>query len=339
MTTSSDLDAARTLIDQIDRLSITHRELRVAQGAMVVSMQYEDPPAAKVREGLLNAVRMYNEVWAPGKLTWWVRDEGKPTSLAKKPFPYDKMLAIARDPEEGFAAALGSGDEVPAKAIDNAQRYQIQIGAGTDGWPGVARLNMNFPMEWLISRPAGAQFMDVIKQLITDTQPLHGTAGIGLAIPQEGGTFQRHGGESTEIFTLVQRYPGIHVDGTLSNKIYIDNISTINWLTVVQDRLLHKIGGRATVEAACATAGLTTFGLGKCLLIQAGPGPHLGDTQVPGAALTHYQAVARLLRPLRASEPRWVANMCLSPSPYGDVDAATAAYLSRFDEHPLPYPK
>lgn len=106
---------------------------------------------------------------------------------------------------------------------------------------------------------------------------------------------------------IIGRFPGVNVINPARYK-KLDGVPTVNWLTLVSDADLERLGGRDKV-ASVVTAPLTLHRLPHGVMIQAGPKPLLGDVneQEP---LDAYYAVGQLLAPVRSTRlvPSGVVN-------------------------------
>jgi hypothetical protein len=312
---------------------------RLAQAALKVSLVFDAPHSFETRQKVLSVIPLYQSWVPPGALTWWVSEGGRPKDLTKHPVPMDKLLAEARNPVLGMAFAMGSGEGPVAKRFDNAQPYTLTFVCSSNDMPGAAYLNFYVPLEHAASQRDDRSFRRLINGLVQQLQPLHATAGLGLVFPEEGGHFHRNIGESFLIYPIAKRHPGLEIAPGLSYKSFLTSIYTVNWLNYVREDLMGPLGGKASLLKACAQAGLPTEELGRCVLIQAGPAPLPGDT-VLGLDLPEYRAAMKILRPIRVAH---YDNIFIAPPPDGIddpdmTDRASLAYLTRFDDEPVPYP-
>jgi len=259
--------------------------------------------------------------------------------LSKTPVPMDKLEAVAKDPTATLAFAIGGGSGPVAKRFDEAQPYTI-FGTASDKYKtGTSYVQLHFPIDWVLAQQGDWSFYSLANGLVQRLQPLHATAGLGLVFPAEGGYFHRNIGESFEVYPLAKRYPGLEIQGGHHMRYFLKGIYTVNWLNYLREEMLEPLGGRVAVKQQCDQAGLPTRDLGRCLLIQAGPGPAPGDTE-QGLDLPGYRAAMKILRPIRVE---YHGNIYIAPPPDGiddpeTCDQADLAYMTRFDDEPLPYP-
>jgi len=122
------------------------------------------------------------------------------------------------------------------------------------------------------------------------------------------------------------RFRGLEIDLPGSHAIYMaknDRIKGINWLTILDESWVAKLGGKAALRAQLGPD-IRVLDYPKGIVIQAGNEPRFGDVhrQEPMPA---YQEVARALVPIRIE-----SVMSLS-DPFGFDDARSDRWLRRFD--------
>lgn len=334
-----DRDLIQPLIEQIQGIRVDFRGQCLAQAVFKMSLVFDQRHAWETRRKVLLAVDLYQRWVPPGALTWWVAEGGRPKELGKHPVPTNELQALAEDPKAGIAFAMGGGEGAVASRFESAQPFTLYLNCSDDDMPGTGILELFFPVEWVVAQSGNWSFVSLANGLMERLQPLHATAGLGLVFPKEGGHFRRTIGESFLIYPIAKRHPGLEIISGLHFKQFLTSIYTVNWLNYLREEMLAPLGGRAAVVAACQEAGLPTQDLGRCLLIQAGPGPAPGDTEV-GQDLPGYRAAMKILKPIRVAK---FSNIYIAPPPHGIDDRemsgrAALAYLTRFDDEPVPYP-
>jgi hypothetical protein len=121
---------------------------------------------------------------------------------------------------------------------------------------------------------------------------LHGYGGCAVVLPISR-TAQRMS-QKTQI-TLAKRFAGLDVLGVTDTALNAhDGIKCVNWLTLVDDTLLERIGGRASVRASVSSR-IECHDTDNGLILQAGPRPVSGDVNRPDE-LGDYREVAAALK-------------------------------------------
>lgn len=195
-----------------------------------------------------------------------------------------------------------------------------------------------FTMGWLAKNAKRVHFRDVVLDMARILQPLHGSAGYDILFPGRG-DYTKMAAQNGTFGAFLKQHPGIdandHDTGRFPpemKKRFDAHIRTVNWLTLIGDPLLERIGGRKAVEAALfdrETYPLSDYGDG--LMIQAGMIPNPGNRELN--IIPHeYGEVARLTAPIRIHE---FDSDHFSPpmgGPYLDPREEARKWLARFDD-------
>lgn len=104
-------------------------------------------------------------------------------------------------------------------------------------------------------------------------------------------------------------------------------IRDTNWLTVVSNELLEKVGGIKAARKKLSEA-IVLHEVKEGWLFQAGPEPLLGDANEPGDPFGHYREVALFLKPLRDKTMQWSFDNV----PFNSEEFRR--WIARFDEPP-----
>ena len=130
-------------------------------------------------------------------------------------------------------------------------------------------------------------------------RPVSGYAGIGIVSCADYAIAARY---SPIEYELAQRFPALEIDDPAEHTIWLPRgeggIKSVNWLTVVGDRFLARLGG---VDAVCAAIAAlddryVVHRFEGGVLIQAGPRPELGAVELDDWP-TLYVKLAKLLKP------------------------------------------
>jgi hypothetical protein len=103
------------------------------------------------------------------------------------------------------------------------------------------------------------------------------------------------------LYAVSQRFEGVEIQPARFTKDVDDRtLKVVQWLTIVSDELLQRVGGRAALAGLQGEIVLHDYGTG--VIIQAGPAPSPGDIN-KGDHLPLYRAVAARLKKLRHRDP------------------------------------
>ncbi|MGD9368454.1 MAG: DUF3396 domain-containing protein, partial [Desulfobacteraceae bacterium] len=153
------------------------------------------------------------------------------------------------------------------------------------------------PFAFIEQQPPGF-FRKMVLQWCQKLRPLHGYAGIYLSLSAEAGAAMR---AEPLVYPLVKRFPGIEIGSpTIIRQKFKNGIKGVNWLTVLSDKFVSKLGGIDVLKNGLDdTCPLHTYYPGGAV-IQACPYPQLGDLE-QGIRLKDYQKVYKLVKPVSMS--------------------------------------
>lgn len=330
------MNNAKTLNDgfdlhDIDDVSIMaeHEPGRVAAKiGLICTLYVSNPHDVEVRRRLAvcgdqylalfgSCVRLYQDPSGRGRMKTYPA-QGYSLSAA---------LADFSDPRSPFTPSFTG-----AQVVRDASLHSMTITApGTKFFePGevVGSLMATFPIGFVLDRVNGAVskgFRDLVLDWCTHLQPESGYAGLGFIQSVDWDERLR---TIRQVSVLARRFPGLEVDNPeiVGNHVK-GRIKGVNWLTVVSDRLLDSVGGRAGVRSCLDAESFPVFDYGGGLVIQAGPSPQIGDCNRLNR-LDAYRSVAGLLRPLRLHFPE---NDALLDVGDGNETEVTNQWLARFD--------
>ena len=161
-------------------------------------------------------------------------------------------------------------------------------------------LRFSFPVLSLAEHPGALpeMLLDFCRRL----KPVSGYGGIGMNDCADYGLAARY--EPIE-YEVAQRFPGFEAESTSGHGIWLgkgDGIKGANWLTVVGDRFLARLGGADAVQAALVAldSRFLVHRFDGGVMIQAGPRPELGDAAQDEYPVL-YVKLAKYLRPIRVT--------------------------------------
>ncbi|MFW8607745.1 type VI immunity family protein [Rhizobium beringeri] len=129
----------------------------------------------------------------------------------------------------------------------------------------------------------------------------------------------------------LKRFPGLDFSDPLHFEVESDlgdgrQIKSINWLTVINEEIVGKLGGQGALAKELGES-CPIHGIDGGLIIQAGSEPQLGDVN-RGLVLDDYRRVAKVLEPVRFNDYR--RGLFVLPEPYDKIEE-TRRWLRRFE--------
>ncbi|MCB2263803.1 MAG: DUF3396 domain-containing protein [Candidatus Thiosymbion ectosymbiont of Robbea hypermnestra] len=277
----------------IDRLMVTYGQRRLAVVAMLGTFYVphgHDPAARRAMAELIDA---YYAATAP-HLRWAFSEDDGLQDLRKRPLPpcRDRIARLSAD--ETFELSLSGAED-----FEDASPFSLScLMSYQQPPPDMGYLSLSFPLGFLEQQASG-WFFQWIEYACERLTPLHGYAGLGLVQSMDVGEAQV---VQPYIYPFAERFPGLEVDDPDTHIDYLeDGIKGVNWLTIVNDSLLGRIGGRDAVRARCSDR-ISVHDTASGLILQAGPAPQLGDRET-GFIPERYREVYRVLESLQAEYP------------------------------------
>lgn len=295
--------------------------------AVTVQLQMPDGHRAETRRAALEVMTEVHG-FARGAFSQWMStDDSRPRRI-RDAFPDDARRTLApliEDPRRMMSLALLQQDDPPR-------------------WQAETLLQEEEPRRsWLsyisVSMPPSAALgdaddcVDRMLRWATALRPQYGTAGLSLV--DEIGMAHQRGGAAWE---WRERYPGL--DRAVFNvQPKPGRYQSVNWLTVLGDPVIDRLGGtdavRRALDEAASARGVeppTAMPYDGGVLIRAGRLPQLGDREkddVPAA----YRAVNAGLRPARFEDYPAGPGIHLIDAPRRlDRRRATLDWIRRFDD-------
>lgn len=151
---------------------------------------------------------------------------------------------------------------------------------------------LQFPVEGFAEAKVGLP--ELAQRWSEILQPAHGYGGFCLG--------RSHGYEfesSSYEYQLAQRYLGLDVRNPQFHCSELHKgIKGADWLVILSEKYLEKLGGLQTVKQAMGEMPLLEYNGGAVL--QAGAGPQLGDIELGEVDIPEYRRVAAIVEPVRA---------------------------------------
>ncbi|NHF74541.1 type VI immunity family protein [Paracoccus xiamenensis] len=247
-------------------------------------------------------------------------------------FPHRQREDAAKSaPDDVFGITI-TDDEAPPRWRATAQ----MIGNYAPDWPSYFYTAV--PPSFMKSDPD--RYVRAVVEWASLLRPDYGTAGFALVL-EAGMEFQY----PKETWPFHARFSGLDMLGAFNFKIGPGKIQTVNWLTVLSDKVLAEIGGRAELTERLKEAWSIHFGAapGDSLppefslhdydggtVLRAGQYPQMGDVNIGGPPET-YLVANDALRSVRFMKyEQRPGDLIRVPAPL-DRYETTLEWITRFD--------
>jgi hypothetical protein len=204
-----------------------------------------------------------------------------------------------------------------------ASDYQIDgIGDSTETFD-CSHLYLYAPVAYFFDNPSQHP-LDLYVRWAQWLGAWHGTAGIGL-VPA---TKTSVSGETSGVArAFVRQFPGVELAGSPGKQNALYGLLAPNWLNMINDDLVAKLGGIEGIRAKLADeplgeeVGIHPYEGG--VILSSGEHPMMLEAENFGVPPKTYGPVSRLLEPYRTTEP-WGS--------WGCPEEENLDWLSRFDQ-------
>lgn len=307
------LDALERGETDLDWASI--RELAVP--ALAVTLYFRGAVADHA-EGVVACLETFLADWGP-RLTWYADEDlgrFRPATAKRLRRPVERLRDRAKAMTL-YAWTMSAGASYESPSALGFQSYLQGDASGP-----LSFVRASFPPEAYAGVAGAARFVELVRQWAVRLPLFHGYGG--LALNQSEPDRQTR---SWILPAISRRFPGFEIDdcgGTVLRGQAA--IKGVNWLTLVGDRFLSRVGGveslRSGLDPAIETLPIDDRGV----IFRLGEQPQTGDLQL-GERLPLYRELSRVLAPLRMTE-----HPALGPIEYGSFGPeGTALWLRRFD--------
>jgi Protein of unknown function (DUF3396) len=345
--------AYRSLFKTAKAIVVKNKYDRVAaRVGWSINLVFLEGDTVAVRERAWQVFDFFCSVVDPNLLVYW--HGGMPTPLTGKIGQRkisEKREYTVSDPK-AFAMYfnMASGSPKPPEAwVGNAQDYLYLCRVKNDSsiWdkdrfsepgcgPQPSYLRICLPVSWIEAHPGDRGIAWFTNEVVRLMQPLWATAGWGIVPAVEESNISRTSEGQMALYPWLMQFPALDAnDGVMLGYPQLNKaMLSVNWLNYVSDPLLEPLGGRERVRTtALESPYLDVRDIGNCLLVAAGPFPHIGAGE--GVKIPAFGDAARLLKPIRVKE---IYNSFIGRPPRGDGDEEghrldCDAYLRRFDDH------
>jgi hypothetical protein len=300
-----------------DHINIIDDEgLLLACLGMVITLYIEEPYHQSIRMGAVECIKEYTELVKP--YLRWVSIKGN----RMKKFRQTQLDSISDqvsrlEPMDYFEIILSG-----AAKVEMANHYNLEtLLRGKRKFKNIGFLSATLPLGFLENQPPGF-LQKLAVRWCNHLKAFHGYAGFAIIR-----SVDYYYAEKAEpyLYPMVKRFPGMEIDMPTAYLPYCkDGIKGINWLTILSNTFLERLGGKTGLKAKLGEE-FSFYDYKEGTIIQAGPYPQIGDLEQNNIP-PHYQKLYRQVRPIQTEYPD-----ILIRTPQGVDDLAFAQeWLKRF---------
>jgi hypothetical protein len=269
----------------------------VIEVGLLATLYFEGADSPAVRNAVIDCLERYQALVGPN-LRWTKHPSTYhflPATDSRIPSPAESFRDM--EPGDPWEFAYRGGE-----TADQATGYMIEALGSRPGEGDLSYLRVAFPLLWFAEH--GGHFYDVLLDFCQRLKPVHGYGGLGILESPNRSIKQRF---EPMVYTMAQRFPGLEVDAPTAHAIYLVNgIKGVNWLTVLGDEWLDKVGGPSALEQKLDSS-FIIYRYASGLIIEAGPVPQLGDKEAHNMP-AQYVKLSSVLKPIRVRQHRAFQN-------------------------------
>ena len=286
-----------------------HEPIPVARIALTCTLYFKNAHLPEVQHNVCECVRDFVSLIGEETKFCITADTSRCTLAKKRKLRIMDESMLHKIQEKGnkqlvefLVASHDSMDEFNTMPPKFSLMTKLQIGMDDDTEDTipldkkVSYFSAVFAPSFFLLDKQPLTFTDLVLKWCNALRPLSGAAGWGVSQPSEEWRFLY--AESLCAQELIQ-YPGL--DKPLRPLLRDDSqpfekhIASINWLTILCDELVERVGGVESLRSLGKEYPLARYDGGY--IIQAGPKPELGNREY-GEIPQYYGKVHDLLRPL-----------------------------------------
>ncbi|HGH5990704.1 DUF3396 domain-containing protein [Morganella morganii] len=303
-------------------LLIDDKKRYLTRLGLVMTFFFKNGYTPEKKAAILRCYRRFRELYA-GKLKFHSHEFD-----GMKKYSEENIVKVEKKIEEsGVNERIGwyisdakNKDEAPEYVMRCLNSYEIDKAQGT------SYLSLYLPWNILFSAEGKQEFQDWLQYLCRELEPDHGDCGYTLVMPRDYYLFMPQECE------LAQRYPAIVVNSTvhMHKTNYRNSVRSVQWLTLLADRYIERLGGEAHVrKVLSANPEITLTRYPGGLIIQAGDYPDL----TPGTPPESYYRINELIRPIRYVRQEGHSLHFLGEGHF--TGKTTQQWYERYDRGPL----
>lgn len=290
------------------------RELVVP--ALAVTLYFRGQ-AASYAAGVESCLQSFLRDWG-GQLTWYADEDlgrFRPATPKRLSRPIERLRRRDK-PMPFYAWTMSAGESFESPS---AVGFQSHVRAH-DG--ALSFIRASFPPEAYAGDAGAARFVELVAQWSAMLPLTHGYAGFALNQSESDRQMR-----SWILPRISGRFPGFEIDDCGGTALRGGHaIKGVNWLTLVSDPFLERLGGITSLRSRLDPAIEVRPIQGRGALFRLGSKPEAGDLAL-GQTLPLHRALAREFSPIRMT-----AHPALGPAEYGSFGPeGTARWLRRFD--------
>jgi hypothetical protein len=265
----------------------------VLQVGLFATLYFENGYQTDVRRSVCDCVDEYLAM--TGSYIRWVKhpETFHWLPIGSPALPDWKAWLLNLGPNYEWEIKFKGGDDPEA-----ASHFSVG-GYGTAAWEKtLSYFKAALPITWFADHEGS--FPGVVMSWLRKLRPFHGYGGLGILESPDGAIEVKF--EPT-VYAMARRFPGLEVDRPASHLNYVEKgIKGVNWLTVLGDHWLSKVGGLDGLRREL-DGEFRFYKYPGGLLIQAGQRPQLGDVN-RRLWPAEYVKLSLALKPIRITTHR-----------------------------------
>ncbi len=281
----------------LDKIKIKDKDNHiVAQIGMMVTLYLENAYEKQCRLAVAQCIEEYMALVRPHLK----RYGGEKLGVRKFSQTPIQPLAEMIEPldEYDFFEIIITGSETD----EESSPYNVETVLGEKrSYKQIGYLSATFPLAFLEEQPGGF-FQQFVHDWCKRLSPYHGYGGLGLIRSVYTGAARR---AEPLLYPLIKRFPGLEIDMPhFHSSDCVEGIKGINWLTILSDTFLQKLGGKAALRAQLDDD-FIFYDYPGGVMIQAGPFPQIGDME-QGNIPKQYQTLYRLVKSVQTDKLKYI---------------------------------
>lgn len=323
----SDSDLA--LASGLDNLFINHERTGrpIWRGGGFMEMFFPNGCAMEQRIFMIDIWEDYFSLFKDSMTHFLKNDANRLSPITDHHFPehFREILPSIGEDEwfdgrlVGYVNAIRTGEPTPY-AIEGA-------GAWSNYRDKLSSISAYFHSSWYMSNTD--LLIATLLKWCARIKPRHGLSGLGMVRDFGSPPYSQR---DSKMFPFLKRFPGLDYTDTAQFNLIAGNSTSIrgvNWLTIVDDGFVEKLGGKEKLANALSQdTEIVVHDYAGGLIIQAGKYPFIGDVNA-GRTRSHYNTVAQALKPIRFEDYTDMGYFRV-PDPLDEVDE-TLKWVHRFD--------
>jgi hypothetical protein len=251
-----------------DVFTVMEKVRPVVKIGLLVTLYFKSGHLPEVKAAVVSIIEDYFQLCGD-KLQWTTVPPKYRWAKVRKSLKTDlcsRILSAGAD--DSWQVTVHGG-----KTHQDASDYRIQ-GLGCRNWQNamghLSFLSVAFPIDFFAGRNDSA--VSTVLRWAELLHPFHGYGGLGVL-----DAYANTEVYEPVVFSIAQRFPGLEVDHPTAHSFNCtEGIKGVNWLTVVQESLLVKVGGKDTLRKQLSEQ-IVLHDYPGGLMFQAGPKPIMGD--------------------------------------------------------------